>query len=94
MEKQTDVQNINGLTEDQELMKDRAQRILDILDEEPKMKLFPFIRFNEHAIRPDVRLVFKDARPTKESAGSENQPAADQPTEPSDGTGSGTDTAN
>lgn len=94
MENQTDVQNINELSDEQKLVMDRAKKILEILDEEPKMKLFPFIRFNEHAIRPDVRLVFKDVRPTEESAGSTEQPAVDGPTEPSDASGPSTDTAN
>lgn len=95
MSNENEVQNINGMSKEQENMVDRAKRIRAILDEEPQMVLYPFIRIQENgAMTPDVRLaVVKNTKdePDTESAdevangesdsGSEEQSTGEQPFE-------------
>lgn len=96
--KEAEVQNVNqdGLSKIQLAAKDKAVRIQEILNEEPKMALYPFTRFHENGGQePAVRLVevkiAKDEsnKETKGDSGNETststeQSAGEQPAESPD----------
>lgn len=96
MSNEPEVQNINGLTDEQKAKVERAKRLLEILNEEPAMELMPFIRFTERSIRPDVRLEYKNDLGKDAPAGEagEGERSNDQSSEPSDVGGSDSSSTN
>ena len=87
-----EVKNINGVSEEQEALMVRAKKMLELLKEEPEMKLVPFLRVTENGIRPDVRLVViekanesitsDEGTGGSEDGASEGESSAEQSTEP------------
>ncbi len=74
---ETEVKNVNGLSEEQQLLVERANEIQAVLEKEPKMALRPFLRFPEYGVLPDVRLVIiknkaDDTESGDEGAGGES----------------------
>lgn len=92
-----EVKNINGVSEEQEALMARAKKMLELLKEEPEMKLVPFLRVTENGIRPDVRLVVTEkanesvasdeGTSGSEDSASEGESGSEQSTEPSNTAG-------
>lgn len=74
MGNQTNVENVNGVSPAQELLKEKANKLLDILNAEPKARLVPFLHMGQSGIYPDVqlKLVKEDVEDTNKGNGTED----------------------
>lgn len=84
-----DTKNVNELSESQKVLKGKIDRIREIMNEEPRAVIVPFLRFTPNGILPDAKLsLAHDIEPTdegesgKDDNSSEVGPTGEQSPEP------------
>lgn len=65
--KNNKTENVYGeKSPEQEAIEERTQEILEVLNKEPKMRLYTFLRATEQSISSDVKLVMVEEKVTPE----------------------------